>query len=73
VQNREWFTRRTAAFVHQNAKEFRMLRWKSTLLVLSMVMAGIALMAHQAVTKTAPRALSVLSTSDGIGYTTPCG
>ena len=50
-----------------------MLRWKSVLLVLSVVFAGLALWAHQAITKVAPKTLSVLSTSDAIGYTTPCG
>jgi hypothetical protein len=50
-----------------------MLRLKMVPLVLSVVFAGLALWAHQAVTKAAPKTLAVLSTTDGIGYTTPCG
>ena len=50
-----------------------MLRLKTVLLVLSVVFAGSALFAHQAITKATPKKLAVLSTTDGIGYTTPCG
>jgi hypothetical protein len=50
-----------------------MLRWKAFLLVLSVIVSGLALWAHQAMTKVAPKSLSVLSTSDGIGETKPCG
>jgi hypothetical protein len=50
-----------------------MLRWKAFLLVLSVVVSGLVLLAHQGMTKATPKSLAVLSTSDGIGETKPCG
>ncbi len=39
----------------------------------AVVMALALLWAHQAMTKDKPRELIILSTSDVIGYLTPCG
>jgi hypothetical protein len=42
-------------------------------LFLAVVAALLLPWAHQALTKSSPKAVLVLSTSDVIGYTAPCG